>query len=69
LDALNLLRDGTQNTFFQPIELVEASPSSDLTYSEENSSHRFEIESVIATEYQHKSTELTSQSFDGFRFT
>ena len=31
LDRLNLLRDGTEDALFQTIELIEASPSTDLT--------------------------------------
>jgi len=66
LDALNLLRDCTEDPLLQSIELVEASPRSDLAQSDEDPSHRLEVEGFVAAEDEDESSELDSESLDGF---
>jgi hypothetical protein len=68
LYALDLLRNGAENTLFQTIELVETAPRSDLTQSDENTSHGLEIERLVATEDQHKSAKLHAQRLDRLGF-
>lgn len=68
LDTLHLLRDSTQNTFLQPVELVKASPGPHLTEANKNATHGLEIKRLVATEYQHKAAELDTKGLDGFCF-
>ena len=52
LYALHLLTNSTQNPLLQSIELVKASPSADLTQSDEDTTHGLEVERLVATEDQ-----------------
>lgn len=65
LNALHLLTNGTQNPLLQPIELVETSPRSDLTKTDENTTHSLEIERLVTTEDKYESPELNTKRFDG----
>jgi hypothetical protein len=69
LDALNLLRDGTEDTFFESIELVEASPRADLAQSDKDASHRLEVERLVAAEDEDEATQLDSEGLDGLGFS
>ena len=68
LDALNLLRDGREDALLQPVELVEATPSSDLAQSYEDPAHRLEVECLVATEDENETTKLNSERLDRFGF-
>lgn len=68
LDTLHLLRDGTEDTFLETIELVEASPSSDLTETNEDTSHGLEIKSLVATENQDETSKLHPKRLYRFSF-
>lgn len=69
LDRLDLLRDSTEDAFFESIELVETSPRSDLTQSNEDPSHRLKVERLVATEYENESSELHTERLDRFRLS
>jgi hypothetical protein len=64
LNVLHLLGHGGQNTLLQSVKLVETTPSTDLTNTQENTTHRLEIKSIITTEHQGKSSKLYSQRFN-----
>ena len=67
LDRLNLLRDGTEDALFQTIELIEASPCTDLTESDEDTTHGLEVERLVTAEDQDEPPELDTESLDRFR--
>ena len=69
LDGLDLLRYGTENSLFKPIELVEATPGSNLTEADEYAAHCLEIKRFVATEYKNKTTKLNAKSFHRFGFS
>lgn len=64
LNALHLLRYGTEDTLLKSIELVEATPCSDLTQTNENTAHGLEVECLVTTEYQHEATKLYTKGLD-----
>lgn len=68
LDALDLLRYGTEDSLLETVELVEAAPSANLTQADENASHRLEVEGLVATEDEYETSERNAERFDGFRF-
>jgi hypothetical protein len=68
LNALNLLRDGRQDTFVQPVELIETAPCTDLTKPNENATHSLKVESLVATKDQDEAAELHTKCFDRFGF-
>jgi hypothetical protein len=49
-------------------DLVETTPSANLTKADENASHGLEVESLVTTENEHEATESNAQSLDRFRF-
>jgi hypothetical protein len=67
LDRLHLLRDSTKNPLLQSIELVKASPCTDLTKADEDTAHSLEIEGFVATENEDETSQLYTQCLDGFR--
>jgi hypothetical protein len=69
LDGLHLLTDSTKNAFFQTIELVEASPCSDLAQTNEDTTHSLEIKCLVTTKHEHEPAELNTESFDRLGFT
>jgi hypothetical protein len=69
LNTLHLLRDRAQNTLLQSIELVETAPCSNLTKTDEYTTHGLEIERFIAAEHQDESTELDTEGLDRFGFS
>jgi hypothetical protein len=58
LDALDLLRYCTKDSFFKSIELVKTTPSSDLAQADKYTTHRLKIKSFITAEHQNKSPKL-----------
>jgi len=56
LNALNLLRNSAKNSLLETIELIETSPSSDLTQSDKDTAHSLEIERFITAENQDETT-------------
>ena len=64
LDALDLLRDGTEDTFLETVELVEAAPRADLAKTDEDTSHGLEVECLVATEDQDETSQLHTESLD-----
>lgn len=64
LDGLDLLRDRTENTFLEPIELIETAPCADLTKTNEDTTHGLEVEGFVATEDEDESSKLDSQCLD-----
>lgn len=68
LDSLNLLRHSTKNTLFETIELVETTPGTDLTKTDEDTTHGLEVERLVTTEDKDEATELYTESLDRFRF-
>lgn len=69
LNALNLLRDGREDTLLETVELVEAAPCTDLTQSDEDAAHSLEVERFVTAEDKHKPTELNTECFNGFRLS
>jgi hypothetical protein len=69
LDGLYLLGNGRQHTFFQSIELVEATPGSYLTQTDKDSSHGLEIKRFVTVEHKHKTAELVAQCLYRLGFT
>lgn len=66
LDALDLLRDRTEDTLFESVEFVEASPGADLAEPDEDPTHRLEVECLVAAEDEDEAAELHAESLDGF---
>ena len=64
LDGLDLLRNSTENTLLESIELIKASPRSNLTKTNENTTHGLEIESFVTAENEDEAAKLDTQSFD-----
>ena len=64
LNSLYLLRNCTENSFLQPIKLVETSPCSNLTQANKDAAHGLEVEGLVATKYQDETSQLHSQSLD-----
>ena len=64
LDILDLLRNGGQNPLLQTIELVETTPSTNLTDTQKDPTHRLEIECVVTAEHERESSELDTQRLD-----
>ena len=60
LDRLHLLGDGTENSLLQSIELIKASPCTDLTKANEDTTHGLEIEGFVATENQDETSQLNT---------
>ena len=50
LDTLDFLRDVRQYSLLETIELVETAPSTDLTKTNEDTSHCLEIERLVTAE-------------------
>lgn len=69
LNCLDLLWDGGQHPFFQPVELVETTPRAHLAQTDEDPTHGLEIEGLVAVEDQHETTQLVAESFHGLGFT
>ena len=69
LDGLDLLRDGTEDTLLETIELVEASPRADLTETDEDTTHCLEVERLVTAEDQDEATELNTEGLDRLRLT
>lgn len=69
LDALDLLRYGTEDSLLKTVELVKAAPSANLTQADEDASHRLEVEGLVATEDEYETSERDAERFDGLRFT
>ena len=61
LDGLNLLRDSGQHALLETIELVETSPSADLTQSDKDASHGLEIERLVAVKDDYEAAELVAE--------
>lgn len=68
LDALNLLGNGTQNSFFESIEFIETPPSANLAQTNKDTTHCLEVKSLITTENQHKAAKLNTKCLDRFGF-
>ena len=68
LDGLDLLRDGTEDTLFETIELVETAPSTDLTKTNEDTSHCLEIERLVTAEDQDETPKLYTKRLNRLRF-
>jgi len=64
LNALNLLGDSTEDTFFESIEFVEATPCSHLTETDKDATHRLEVESFVTAENKDETTKGDSECFD-----
>jgi hypothetical protein len=58
LNALHLLRHGTEDSLFQAVELVKTTPGADLTETDEDTPHRLKVKRLVATENENKATEL-----------
>lgn len=68
LNALNLLRNRGQDALLETIELVEATPSTDLAETNEDTPHRLKVKRLVAAEDQNEATQLNSQRFDRLGF-
>jgi hypothetical protein len=68
LNRLNLLRNSTQNSLFQPIEFVETTPSANLAQANEYTAHGLEIECFVATKDKNKSTQLYAKGLHRLSF-
>lgn len=68
LYTLHLLRDGTKDTFFETVELVETSPCANLTETDEDTAHCLEVKRLVATKNQDESAQLYTQCLHRFRF-
>lgn len=66
MDALDLLRDRTEDPLLESVELVEASPGADLAEPDEDPTHRLEVERLVAAEDEDEASELHAESLDGF---
>ena len=69
LDTLDLLCDSRQDTLLETVELIETAPGSDLTQTNENTTHGLEVESLVTAENEDESTELHAKCLDGLGFT
>ena len=62
LDLENLLRYCREHTLLESVELVEATVRADLTQTDENTSHRLPVESLITIEDESEAAKHGSQS-------
>ncbi len=69
LNALDLLRDGRQDTLLESIELVETSPCSDAAQTDKDAAHRLEVERLVTAEDDDKHAELHTQCLDRLGLT
>ena len=65
MDALYLLRDSTDDTLLETVELVEASPCANMTKTDEDTTHGLEVKCLVTAEDKDEASELDSESFDG----
>ena len=56
LDGLYLLGDSREHSFLQTVELIKASPGTDLAQTNEDTTHGLEVKCLITVEDQHKAT-------------
>ena len=68
LNTLYLLRDGTKNSFFETVELIETSPGSDLTETDKDTAHGLEVERLVTAEDQDETPKLHTKRLDRLRF-
>ena len=64
LDGLDLLRNSTKDTLFESIKLIKASPRSNLTKTNENTTHGLEIKGFVTAENEDKAAKLNTKSLD-----
>mmetsp|Transcript_19505 Transcript_19505/g.56126 ORF Transcript_19505/g.56126 Transcript_19505/m.56126 type:complete len:212 (+) Transcript_19505:6194-6829(+) len=67
LNRKNLLANGGEDSLLQSIELVEASPGSNLTKTTEQTAHGTEVKSLIAIHHHNEATELGTQRLNTLR--
>ena len=58
LDGLDLLGDGREHPLFKTVELVKATPGSDLTQTDKDTTHGLEVKRLVTVEDQNKTTHL-----------
>ena len=64
LDNLDLLRDSRKLFFKETVELIEASPRAALYQTDEDSTHRLEVNALITIEHQHLTAKRLAEGFD-----
>ena len=69
LDILDLLGNGRKNTFLQTVKFIKATPSTNLTDTEEDSAHGLEIECVVTAKDERETTKLETQCFNRLSLT
>lgn len=62
LYGLDLLGDSRQHPLLQSVELIEASPGTNLTKTNKDTAHGLEVKGLVTVEDQHKSTQLVTKS-------
>lgn len=67
LDALYLLRDCAENSFFESIRLVETAPSADLTETDKDAPHGLKVEGLVTAEDENEPTQGDTERFDRLR--
>ena len=63
LDGLYLLGDGREHSLLQTVELIKASPGTDLAETNKDTTHGLEVKCLITVEDQHKATQLVTKGF------